>query len=140
VRYRAVYLLLVVSPEEGKIRWRWLEQFNQEEAVPAMEEMGIRFVVWDGAKVHKSKKMEELGIRRVLLPPYSPELNPAERVFQEVRRHIEGLVFGSVEAKRGSAERFLSELAADPQRVRRLCLWGWIDEQISACVRKQIAA
>jgi transposase len=32
-------------------------------------------------------------------PPYSPELNPAERVFEEVRRWTEGKVYGSLEAK-----------------------------------------
>ena len=39
-----------------------------------------------------------------LYRPYSPELNPAGRVFEEVRRHIEGEVYPSLEAKRSAIE------------------------------------
>ena len=38
--------------------------------------------------------------RRQSKPAYSPELNPAEPVFEEVRRWVEGRVYGSVEEKR----------------------------------------
>jgi len=34
-----------------------------------------------------------------ILPAYSPELNPVERVFCELRRCVEGVVYGSLEAK-----------------------------------------
>lgn len=48
------------------------------------------------------------------LPPYSPELNPVERVFQELRRQIEGQMYGRMELKVEAAERVLRALAADP--------------------------
>ena len=35
----------------------------------------------------------------VAQPAYSPELNPAERVFEEVRRWVEGRVYESIEEK-----------------------------------------
>ena len=47
---------------------------------------GGRGVVWDPAAFHKAKVVGEVGLRRIYQPPYSPELNPAERVFEEVRR------------------------------------------------------
>jgi transposase len=30
------------------------------------------------------------------LPSYSPELNPAERIFEEVRRRVEGKIYESL--------------------------------------------
>ena len=60
------------------------------------------------------------------LPPFSPELNPAERVFEEVRRRVEGRLWDSLHDKMAAVEAFLSELAADPARVRRLAGWEWI--------------
>jgi hypothetical protein len=40
---------------------------------------------------------------RVLLPAYSPELNLAKRVFQEVSRQTEGGVYDSLSAKQAIA-------------------------------------
>jgi transposase len=43
----------------------------------------------------------------IRLPPCSPELNPAERVFQEVRRAIEGKVYTTLEDKMKAVAEFL---------------------------------
>jgi hypothetical protein len=55
----------------------------------------------------------------VPLPSYSPETNPAERVFEEARRQIEEEVYEFPDGKQ--AEAYLNELAADPERVKGLC-------------------
>jgi transposase len=34
--------------------------------------------------------VREVGMKLVPLPPYAPELNPAERVFEELRRSVAG--------------------------------------------------
>jgi transposase len=41
-----------------------------------------------GQVLHKGKVVVEVGLRRIYQPSYSPELNPAERVFAEVRRWV----------------------------------------------------
>ena len=43
----------------------------------------------------------------VVQPAYSPELNPAERVFEEVRRWVEGRVYGSIEEKVEAVNAYL---------------------------------
>ena len=69
---------------------------------------------------------------RVFQPSYSPELNPAERVFEEVRRHVEGRIYESLHDKREEAESDLRELATDPERVKSLCGWGWLRESLES--------
>jgi len=71
-----------------------------------------------------------LGLPLIGLPPYSPELNPAERVFEEVRRWIEGIVYRSIDDKVKAVEAFLTEFESDPNRVRGLAGWEWIDEAV----------
>ena len=71
-----------------------------------------------------------MGLPLIGLPPYSPELNPAERIFEEVRRWTEGKVYSSIEDKVEAVEAFLTELESDPDRVRTLCGWDWIEEAI----------
>lgn len=132
VRYERRYLLLGVDPASGAIRWHWLERLRQEHLVPALAAWRWGTVVWDGAGAHRGKRLASVATRRVFLPPYSPELNPAERVFEEVRRHVEGIVYAAVADKQAAADRYLSELAADPARVRRLCGWGWLTDALAA--------
>ena len=132
LRYEWSYLLLAVDPLAGSLRWRWVERMGKDHLLPAVREWGLGCVVWDGAPAHRAKAMGELPTKRVPLPPYSPELNPAERVFEEVRRHVEGRVYESLRAKREAAEEYLKPLAADPELVRRLCGWAWIREALDA--------
>ncbi len=130
--YKWSYLLLAVNPMAGTIRWAWVERMNAAHLLPVLAEWALPCVVWDGAPAHRAKAMQELKTVRVLQPAYSPEVNPAERVFEEVRRWIEGKVYASVEAKQAAAEEYLRELKADPERVRQLVGWRWIRDTLQA--------
>jgi hypothetical protein len=120
------YLLLSVNPLTGELQWDWLASMRQEHLVPALKEWPVDGVVWDQASSHRGTQTGELPIVRVYQPSYSPELNPVERVFQELRRKIEGRIYDSLAAKQEAVEQVLQELAADPERVKRLVGWAWI--------------
>ena len=68
-----------------------------EDIASALAELGdetdVGAVVWDGARGHKGQQAQDVGLLLIVQPPYSPELNPAERVFEEVRRWIEGRMY-----------------------------------------------
>ena len=105
------------------------------EVVKGWQEQGIKAIVWDGASSHRSEVVRKVGVPLVRLPAYSPELNPAERIIEEVRAEVEGVVYETIDVKQDKAEGFLRELEADPDRVRRLAGWAWIreaDEQLAA--------
>ena len=87
-------------------------------------------LVWDGAGSYRGKLLETLKTKRVFLPSYSPELNPAERIFLEIRRCVEGLVYSSLVEKKMVVERWLLGFAGDVERVKRLCGWAWIQENL----------
>ncbi len=99
--------------------------------LPVLKKWAQEAVVWDGAPAHKAKSLAEAGTERVALPPRSPELNPAERVFEEVRRHVEGEVYEDLQAKRKAVDEYLDGLKADPKRVRSLCGWEWIERALT---------
>ncbi len=137
--YEYRYLLLAVEPRRGALRWRWVERMNAEQLLPVLEEWKLPAVVWDGAPAHRARAMEALPTRRVLQPAYSPELNPAERVFEEVRRWTEGKVYDSLEEKQRAAEEYLKTLGAEPERVKRLCGWDWIQEALDTLPPRKAA-
>jgi hypothetical protein len=133
VRYVWRYLALAVDPT-GRLRWRWLERFRKEpiaETIAAWQADGVGAVVWDNAPSHTAKLVRAVGLPLVGLPPYSPELNPAERVFEELRRAVEGFVYADIGAKMTAVEAVLTDLAADPARVRRLVGWQWITDALA---------
>jgi hypothetical protein len=130
--YEWSYLLLAVDPLRGKLRWSWVKRMNVEHLLPVLREWALPCVVWDGAPAHRAKTMQELDTVRVRQPSYSPEVNPAERIFEEVRRWSEGEVYESVEAKQEAAEVYLYYLDRNPDLIRELCGWEWIRETLHA--------
>lgn len=64
----------------------WVEQFLIRELQPG------QVVILDNATFHKSKKTKELiesvGCKIIFLPPYSPDLNPIEKFWANMKRWI----------------------------------------------------
>ena len=86
----------------------------------------VEAVVWDRAGGQRTRGVREVGLVLVEQPAGSPQLNPAERIFEELRRLVEGQLYDTIEEKMAAIETELAALAADPARVRRLAGWAWI--------------
>jgi transposase len=130
MEYKYEYLLLGVNPISGVVHFAWIPRMNQVSLKPTLMNWKLDVVVWDGAGSHRGKSVGELGMKRIFLPSYSPELNPAERVFLEIRRFVEGLVYSSLAEKKAVVEGWLLDFAGDVERVKRLCGWDWIKENL----------
>jgi transposase len=121
LQYDWWYLFAAVDGRAGTVSWTWVDSMKAADLVPLMEALRanapLDALVWDGATSHRDEAVRAVGVPLIHLPPYSPELNPAERLFEEVRRHVEGRIYAT--------------LAADPARVRSLCGWDWINDAIT---------
>jgi transposase len=83
------------------------------------------FLIWDGHPMHKSGKVAQKvrsfkgKLRLYLLPSYSPELNPGEGVWREVKSHRLGragvFTFADMKSKALGA---LRHLAHRPDKIR----------------------
>jgi hypothetical protein len=124
------YLFLSVIPNEGNLKWSWIPRMKQEHLKPILESWNLDIMIWDGAGVHRGQTIADLPGHRIIQPAYSPELNPAERVFEEIRRAIEGLIYPSLLDKRRAVDDFLTKLSANPVAVKQLCCWHWIEQNI----------
>ena len=120
------YLVLAVDVVRCELLWDWAGRMNQEQLTPIFARWAPDAVVWDGASSHRAKAMGTVGFARIFLPAYSPELNPPERIFEEIRQEIEGIVYPSLLAQQHAIDQFLRRLRADKARLRRLIGWDWI--------------
>lgn len=105
-RYQWSYCYGAIDPVEGRsvfvqtpsVNMDWTEAFLLEikKAYPDHEHV----VVWDGAGFHpKSSEHEKVpdGVHVVALPPYSPELNPIEKLWDCVQDFTANKLWPSIE-------------------------------------------
>jgi Transposase and inactivated derivatives len=85
-------------------------------------------MVLDGAGWHKSKALKiPQNMKLLPLPPYSPELNPVENVWEELReKHFHNRVFSSLDAVEEQLLHGLSHLEENPEITQSIVAWPWI--------------
>ena len=85
-------------------------------------------MIVDGASSHRGKDLVvPENIRLLALPAYSPELNPQEHLWDEIReKEFPNRVFDSLEGVKKQLRSGLIRLARDCVRVRSITAWPWI--------------
>jgi transposase len=128
------YLVLAIEVLAGRLWWCWTDTMGSEETASVVRgwqrNPNLEAVVWDGAPSHRSQVVQELGFPLVQQPAYAPELNPVERLIEELRRAVEGKVYDTLEAKAEAIEAELQKWDVDADRVRRLVGWSWIRDTL----------
>jgi len=127
------YLNLIVNGLTGAIAWDWTLNMKAVSIAPVLNswsEQGWEIVIWDRARGHRGTAYEDVKVQRVEQPPYAPQLNPAERIFEHLRSKVEGKVYGTVAAKKKAVEAELKKLVDDPELVRKLAGWDWIHSSV----------
>ena len=134
ILYQWRYLVLAVDGRSGGIWWTWDETMQAADLLPAIdalkEQTPLAALVWDRAPAHRDEQIRTLGLPLIEQPPYSPELNPAERVFEHLRAQIEGTVYPTLDAKVAAVDALLDDLDAHPARVQSLAGWAWITDSL----------
>ena len=82
----------------------------------------------DNAGWHTAKSLRiPQNIRLVALPPYSPELNPTEHIWDELReKYFHNLTFDSLEAVEDRLEFGLRELENHQDLIQSVTGFDWI--------------
>ena len=85
-------------------------------------------LILDGAGWHKSQALRIPDNLTLLhLPPYAPELNPVELLWHEMRqRYLSNRVYADLQALGQALEEAWKRLSDDPQRLRQLTHFDWI--------------
>ena len=85
-------------------------------------------VVLDGAGWHKADELVVPANMKLLsLPPYSPQLNPVEHLWDELReKSFPNLVFHDLDALEEHLVDALAALEADRPRVKSIAGFDWL--------------
>ncbi|MFH1546685.1 MAG: transposase, partial [Patescibacteria group bacterium] len=90
-------------------------------------------MVMDGAPCHRSRKLRiPDNIEILKLPPYSPQLNPVENLWDEMReKFFANCVFRDMDAVEQQMIIALLSLESSPEKVRSIAGWQWILDAIA---------
>ena len=85
-------------------------------------------MVLDGAGWHRGGALVVPENMRLLpLPAYSPELNPVENIWEEIReKGFVNQVFDSLDALEEQLVHSLKHLEDHPEITRSITAWNWI--------------
>jgi hypothetical protein len=123
---KAAYRAEANGPVRTRLRGLWLLRAGWSLRMVA-ELLGTRYrsvqrwVAW-----HREGDLagvRALGLPLVEQPPVSPEPSPAKRVFEELRRAVEGNVYATLEDEMEAVGAELARIEASPDRVRKLTDW-----------------
>lgn len=130
--YKNFYVYSAVSPTSGEsfhltLPWVNIRMMNLylEKRSAAHADRDIRLVM-DRAGWHVSKDLNiPKNIKLIFLPPYSPELNPVERLWQWLRRHAcRNRAFTSLTAVLDAVSEQIKNLGRDT--LASLCRCNYI--------------
>lgn len=128
------YAFAAVSPHDGLLDSLVLPSVGADVMSIFLAEVARRhrderiLMLLDGAGWHRAKDLVlPDNIRLIPLPPYSPELNPVEHLWDEISEKWFGnLVFDSLRAVEDRLVEALATLENNPQRVKPMVAFPWI--------------
>jgi len=137
--HQYVYAHGAVSPKDGQFDSLVMPHVNSQCMQIFLDEVALRhanedvIMVLDGAGWHRSQRFNLPGnLCLHFLPPYSPELNPVEHLWDELReKRFHNRAFDSLDALEDHLVEGLRQLELQPEIVQSITGWEWIIISIS---------
>lgn len=143
--YEWLYVYGLVRPTTGESWWcllptvstaamtAALAAFARDEGIDATHRAVL---VWDGAGSHTSTALVvPAGIDLVPLPPASPELQPAERLWPLLNEAVANRSFTDLDALEAALVERCRMLRADRTTIRNLTRYRWWPSDAPLAIR-----
>jgi len=135
IGYDYGYLSVALNPRSGELFALLLPDMTLESFQAFVDEFA-RFVgaqtavrlITDGAAAHRSRRLkvrDQIVIEH--LPPYSPELNPVERLFKELRAVLKNRVFETLSEVEAAVIEAIKPYLINCSIVKKLTFYNWMN-------------
>lgn len=134
-RFRWLYLYGFVHPPSGRVLWYLMPTVNAATFAQVLAAFAADagtgpakeiLLVLDGAGWHVARELAvPAHLHPVFLPPYSPELQPAERLWPLANEAVANRCFDDLSALSEALEPRCLALARQPELIRGRTLFGW---------------
>ena len=108
------------------------------EQLVATNEDAIHVIIWDQAGFHQKPNLHRLpeSVRLLPIPPYCPELNPMENLWDIVKREVANTVFSTLSEIECEIERVLSPFWESAQRVVDFLPDNWLTRGVATFLQQ----
>ena len=128
------YAYVAVSPHDGVMDSLILPKVSEQAMSLFLQEVSGRhpnefiLMAMDGAGWHKAKALKvPENMALIFLPPYSPQLNPVEHIWESIRENgFRNIAFNSIEGVESQLMLALAALEKDPALVASMTGFPWI--------------
>ena len=129
-----IYAYSAISPVDGKIDSLIAPGADVDIMELFLQQVSERFcnehiaMVMDKAPWHTAGKLKlPENMTLLFLPPYSPQLNPVEHLWKEIReKYFCNKVFKNIDAVENTLMEALMQMNNSPQIVHSLACFKWI--------------
>ena len=135
IGYDYGYLSVALNPRSGELFALLLPDMTIESFQAFVDEFSefvgaqasVRLIT-DGAAAHRSQRLA-VKERIVLehLPAYSPELNPVERLFKELRARLKNRVFETLSEVEAAVIEAIKPYLTNRSIVKKLTFYKWMN-------------
>jgi transposase len=133
-RYQWGYVFGALQVDAGGAEFWYCPTANLEASQSFLHQLAARepeathVVLWDGAGFHPADGAPQVpaNVRLIALPPYSPELNPVEKLWDQLKDRLCNRPFASLRALEVVMSDFLRAFWQDARRVVSLIGGGWL--------------
>lgn len=135
--YGNLHVLTAVCPATGRAEGLVAPRLNTSVVQAFLDGLSATIptgthvlLVWDGAGYHVAKALRvPSNLSVVTLPPYSPELNPVERLWLYLRHHYwSNRVYEGIDALEAAAVSGWRAVCLAPDKVRTVCRCEYITD------------
>jgi len=135
IQYKWIYVYGFVEPASGKTHWLLLPSVSLDLMQVALDSFAkehvkkdrIIVLLWDQAGFHQSTRLTmPEGLKVFPLPAYTPELQPAERLWSTLRESIANRWVSSLDNLEDLLGKRIRNLIATPEVIQRLTGFHWI--------------
>jgi transposase len=132
-----LYAFAAISPHDGHMSTLIADHVNAHTMSVHLQHVANEYpdeeilMILDGASWHRAKDLRiPHNMTLKLLPPYSPELNPVEHLWDDIReKYFANQFFNSLDAVAEQLTDALREMHSDRQRVKSMSSFPWIIEE-----------
>jgi hypothetical protein len=136
IRYQWLYVYGFAQPQNGETQW-WLMptvsievmQIALNHFAQAVNPNGEKYILLlaDQAGWHTSEHLQlPANIELFPLPPYTPELQPAERLWPLLRESLANTSFANLDALEETLSQRCRWLSSHPDIIQSYCGYQWI--------------
>jgi len=128
--YEYVWVIGAVCPQTGRAEGLLSPRLNVDVINTFLSEFSERLpedehavMIWDGAGFHTGKKLVvPANVTLIVLPPYSPELNPIENLWHYLKSHYwSNRTYANYEALEQAAMLAWREAVLDEDLMKTVC-------------------